>query len=903
MKQINGPFHLMVNLLKEPYSVTKIPKFSWWDRNTNSDSYQKNFEIVVTKRFHKMINSNYLYDSYWVESSNNTSVALPGLRNFLEPGELYYWRVRIKDNHGDISDFSQPEKFICTDEIDSSKLKGIWSSQYSKQRMELPKLGNIIFIRSPKFYIKKSDIDTAIVTAVSRGSETQFVQGFDLNVNGQNIGVGSARPQADYYGNPGITAVYYNDYDITRQLNDGQNVISVLAGGVDCRRAFWARLELFLTSGIKKTLLITDEKWKALDASTAFGDYGFKMRSIYFEMIAENMDMRYYPQSWESISFNDSYWPNAIMNLKPLISKDETLVPYCSENTVRVETNETTKKIVKISNQDYLLDLGKEIIGSLKVKLNSDVEQRIDVFMGEQLNDDGHVRHHLAAGPDYVENWTLSKGTNQFTTFQVKNFRYVEIVGFQGEINPNDIKGWAIEQPFNVDESNFNSDNDLLNREYELSKYSIKATNQDIFVDSQARERRAYEGDLLVNGLASYAVSSSYSLARHSLDYLIDNPTWPEDYKLFNVEMAWLDYLYTGNDDELRNRYSALKYKFNRGKNSESFDGASQDFKGSLKNIKGVDNFDESVGLVTNNGLVDWPITERDGFVEGKYNTPFNAIFYGVYLIMGKIAKVTDHFNDAKFYTNRAKIIKAQLINRLYDKKNGKFFDSLNADLSINRHSSHHSSAYALCYGVYDNQEMSDRLAQFVANNGEFIGSIYFVYFMLKGLVDSGHVDKAIELLVNSDNKKNAKTFAAILDQLHATISPETWSNYYKPNLTLSHPWGAVPGLIIVKGILGINPTKAGFNEFIVRIFPGPFNQFSAIVPSAKGLIEIAYVHNTDSTLLKVGIPMNSRAVVELPKISPKIVIKDVNGKYLNDHDVSGNKFGLPSGKYVVFIK
>ncbi|EGF48052.1 alpha-L-rhamnosidase, partial [Lacticaseibacillus rhamnosus MTCC 5462] len=28
--------------------------------------------------------------------------------------------------------------------------------------------------------------------------------------------------------------------------------------------------------------------------------------------------------------------------------------------------------------------------------------------------------------------------------------------------------------------------------------------------------------------------------------------TWPEDYKLFAIEMAWLDYLYTGDDDYCR---------------------------------------------------------------------------------------------------------------------------------------------------------------------------------------------------------------------------------------------------------------------------------------------------------------------------------------------------------------
>lgn len=93
--------------------------------------------------------------------------------------------------------------------------------------------------------------------------------------------------------------------------------------------------------------------------------------------------------------------------------------------------------------------------------------------MGEQLNEDGHVRHEMACGPDYIENWTLVKGQNQFTTLQMKNFRYVELLGFEGDLPLDAINGWALQQAFPDNESQFDSDSELLNREYELSKYTI----------------------------------------------------------------------------------------------------------------------------------------------------------------------------------------------------------------------------------------------------------------------------------------------------------------------------------------------------------------------------------------------------------------------------------------------
>lgn len=871
------PTHLNVNLLDFSYNVRKHPRFSWWDHSSRTGSTQTAFEIVISKRLHELANKDYLFDSKWVASSENSSVVLPQLAQILEPGKLYYWQVRIKDNFSRVSDFSQPNKFVCVPEKLCGENRGIWSNDSKENGQEIPHIGNVVFMRSPEFDLAKMDIDTAILTAFSRGNEPVLTQGFDLYVNGTSVGVGSARPQARYQGTE-KTAIYYNCYDVTDEIEE-KNVISVLATGQSEQRAFWAKLEIYLNNGENKTVIVTDENWKSLDGSNAFGDYGVRMRSLYFGMVSENVNMNYYPQDWASLDYNDHSWKMAKYNSKELLNTNDILCPYGSENSRRIIRNDPNKMITKLGSQNYVIDLGKEIIGSLRVKIHSLQAQRINIAMGEQLNSDGHVRHHLACGPDYLENWTLIAGDNDFETLQMKNFRYIEVTGFSGRLSSDNFEGWAIAQPFDEDEGLFHSDNVLLNREYELSKYTIEATNQDVYVDSQARERKPYEGDLLVNGNTSYVLSSHYSLARHSIDYLLDDPTWPEDYKLFNVEMAWQDYLYTNDQDLLDRRYAILKKKFNRGQDDS-------------------DNFDEKVGLVTGNGLVDWPIRERDGFIEGKYNTPFNAIYYGVYQIMSQIANVTGHLEDSTFYKNRAMTIRRQMIHYLYDKELGVFYDSLDQDLNANKHAAHHSSAYALCYGMYDDQAMADKLSHFVANDGQFIGSVYFIYFMLKGLIDAGHSEEALRLLTNPDNRKDQKTFAAILDNLKATIAPEAWSNYYKPNLTLSHPWGATPGLTIVQGIMGIVPLKPGFDLFRLRIQPGKLNQINVTTPSSKGIIQASF--NTEEGRNKIGVnvPMNSKVQVELPKESQLLEISD--GEKKVQVSLQENHFILPSGNFCI---
>ena len=75
------------------------------------------------------------------------------------------------------------------------------------------------------------------------------------------------------------------------------------------------------------------------------------------------------------------------------------------------------------------------------------------------MNDDGTVRHKLAAGPDYTDHWTLKEGEQSFETITMKNFRYVEIVGFEGTIEEDDIMGWAMHQEFDEEHSDFVSSN------------------------------------------------------------------------------------------------------------------------------------------------------------------------------------------------------------------------------------------------------------------------------------------------------------------------------------------------------------------------------------------------------------------------------------------------------------
>lgn len=755
---------------------------------------------------------------------------------------------------------------------------------------KLTELSNFSFFRSPRLTVDKETVDKAIVSIASRGTAMDRGIIADIFMNGQCLGAGSARELANvgsYGGTSSYTQVYYNSYDVTDILGYGdENVISVIGNCRDSNRGILVQMTVFYNDGSKEILTnsgVEGSGWKTLDGTNAFGDKGDGITTGYVTLLHENINANEYPAGWNEVDFDDSEWAPAQVNTAVADVTSGTsgrvLYPYSSENPLRVETNEETKKVYVNDSGNVVVDLGKEIIGGMRIGLETASEQKVTVHMGEEMNDDGTVKWQLTAVPKYEDVWTLAAGENCFDTVTMRNFRYVEFIGLDAATqqnlvdNPDSVTGWAIQQEFDESESSYEATDGseaavLMNRLYELCKYTIQATNQDVFVDSQARERAPYEGDLLVNSNTSYAVSGNYSLARHSNEWLMDNETWPNDYRIFSVEMTYWDYIYTGNIDSLKENYSALKRKL----------------------TAEVEYEDAATGLIRANGsqagnsaIIDWPTSERDGYQGSYYDVVFNAEYVGIYKLMATLSTALGEMEDAAYYTEKSEKLKETLLTYAYDEANGCFYDSLDQSLQATKHSSTHATAYALTYGVFENQAMADDMCEFVYNQckEEFKGSVYVTYFILKGLYVGNHGEYAEALMTNPKVGENVKTFASLLDDLNCTITPEAWGHQWKGNMTLSHPWGASPGCSIVQGTFGILPTKAGFEEFDIKLQPGEIDSAEVKAPTVKGTVEASYTNaGTENGIeATVTIPVNTKAKVYMPVTNKNLGYLLVDGE------------------------
>ncbi len=847
-----------------------------------------------------------------VWSQGNLTAGVFGYRTGgRESGTVDNIRVTSLDDNSVIyqSEFDEVDEHFPGFKVKDGKLEIPTSFYRCYFTGKVTNLANYAFFRSPKLSITPKKVEKAVISLATCGSSSDRGMMADLYLNGVCLGVGSAREVnrvGSFAETSDYTKVFYNAFDATPYLQEGENVIGVAANCRDAARGVLVQMTLFYKDGTSEILTnssVENSGWKALDGSKAFSDIGDAIQTGYVAVLYDNVNMKEYPMDWYQVSYDDGGWDNALYNQAVADTTEGTegrvLTPYCSENTLRLAEKLAGKTLYQTQQNTLILDLGKEIIGGLKVNWNLPEDATVTVRRGEELNKDGSVKYKLTAAPTYEDVWQLQKGENRFETLTMRTFRYVEFVGLSGEVmtsllsQADGISGWAMEQAFDSSLSAFEATDGsdaaaLMNRLYELCKYTIKATNQDVFVDSQARERAPYEGDLLVNANTSYSVSDDYSLARHSNEWLIDNPTWPNDYSIFMVEMAYYDLLYTGDTRSIETYYEALKKKLT---------------------VK-VEQQDAATGLVEvkesqagKTAIIDWPLSERDGYKGSAYDVVLNAEYVGIYRYMATIARTLGQEEDAVYYEGLSDKLKQTLITYAYNKEGGCFYDSLSKDLKATNHSSVHATAYALAYGVFDSQKMADQMCEYVYNRckDEFVGSVYMSYFILKGLYKGNHGEMAEALMTIPTVGENVKTFASLLDNLNCTITPEAWGHKHKNNMTLSHPWGASPGCSIVQGMFGITPTTPGFYTFDIKLQPGEIGSASVTAPCVQGSISASYSQVENGLLVAVTVPANTKATLWLP--AEKQGELTVNGTLATgEFDGQHMKVTLGSGSYTVLL-
>ncbi len=301
------------------------------------------------------------------------------------------------------------------------------------------------------------------------------------------------------------------------------------------------------------------------------------------------------------------------------------------------------------------------------------------------------------------------------------------------------------------------------------------------------------------------------------------------------VFMAHADYMQTGDTEWLASRYQSLKGR-------------------TLIERAGEDGLIRSNDhQIKRSDIVDWPHTERDGYVFTRTNTVVNAFHIQAIKQMAFLASALGKADEANEFNERAKRTHARFQEVLFDEERGIYRDGIGTD-----HASHHANFFPLAFGLVPDDK-KDGVLEFLRGKGMDC-SVYASQYLLEGLFENGAEDKAIEL-ITADNDRSWKHMV----ESGTTITWEAWDQKYKPNQDWNHAWGAAPANLFPRFIIGVQPLEPGWEKASIRPFPGPLASAQGKVPSLKGPIMVEWEQSVSEFVISIALPEGVPAKVDLP--------------------------------------
>ena len=412
--------------------------FGWASTSTERGVKQRAYQIRVGTR----PEGDDVWNSGRVASARQVHIALPD-SIVPAPATRYHWQVRIWDQAGRVSDWSENAWF----ETGLAGAAG-WSGAMWV-RPSPPATSSVAGPSSGKS--APAEVQTSLpllrgeftaragVASVRLYASAQGL--YEASVNGRRVG--------DHYLAPGWTdynkRIQHQTYDITTLVRPGINVVgAALADGwfrgkvglnwtavYGTDPAFIAKVKIDYEDG-SVDWFGTDGDWRAAAGPFVRGDL----------QDGETYDAARAQPGWNAPGFDASAWRRVAL----ADDVSDRLVPQPDE-PVRVLELLPARSRAEVQPGTWVYDLGQNMVGVVRVVLRGAPGQTITLRHAEDI-----YRTGPRAGQIYTENLRTAAATDRYTfaaeevvtyqpTFTQHGFRYVEITGVQSPPEIGEVQG------------------------------------------------------------------------------------------------------------------------------------------------------------------------------------------------------------------------------------------------------------------------------------------------------------------------------------------------------------------------------------------------------------------------------------------------------------------------------
>ncbi|EGK01255.1 family 78 glycoside hydrolase catalytic domain [Dysgonomonas gadei] len=877
--------NLLCDYMEEPLSIESVtPLLKWQLSSDKRAKSQSAYRILVSSDISLLEKDQSDYwDSGKVQSSGSI-IRYKGIP--LNSKAQVYWKVMVWDETGIPSGWSD----IATWTMGLLQPSD-WKAKWIGQRVDQFADSTQIF---PAPYLRK---EFAVAKAVKKA--IAYISGlgfYEMYINGEKIGDQVLSPAVTnydrrslknllyHYDDQSTQRVFYNTFDVTKNLKTENNAIGVILGNG------WYNqrdriVEGYMWYDVPKMILQLEIEYKDGTRETIVSDKSWRVTTgpLVHDAIftGEVYDARLDLGAWNRKAYEDKTWQPALEVRPPSGKLMAQTVPY----TKVMRTVDTTLK--NSGDSIYTFTLPETISGwcSINVKGNKGDTLKLR-FITEEGYDYGQIDTYILKGGN-SETWEPK--------FTWHTFRRIEIAAKDISISERSVTVKSIYT--DVDNTgSFECSNELFNRIHRAWVRTMHANFKGIISSDPHRERLAYTGD---GQVISESLLYSFDMTRFLSKFIDDmddaqnkntgyvphtapfsggggGPAWGSAY----VIIPWAYFCHYGDISILQKHYSGMKQ-----------------WVGYLQT-----RTDER-GLVVREEPMGWCL--------GDWCTPYNrieiptefvntAFFYHTASTMANVAKVLGKSDDEAAFASLAETIKCNFNKAFYDPSTSHYWKGKQG-----------ADAYALAFGLVPEDKRDNVLAAMLKHlesiNYHFDTGIFGTPLTLKALTENGREDTAYKLM----NQKDFTGYGYLMDDKNSTLW-ETWDGGGDdPNGSgHCHPMFGSVVAWFYNSLAGIKPDKLnpGMKHFYIE--PKPVQDLRYCKASYNSLygkiISDWSVDKEENFCLKVLIPVNTTATIRFPRWGKNIVfeseipLEEVSGITVDKKNP--NQITVPSGSYYFIV-
>ncbi|MDB6079253.1 MAG: Alfa-L-rhamnosidase [Akkermansiaceae bacterium] len=755
---------------------------------------------------------------------------------------------------------------------------------------DLAQANNLPYVR--KSFTLTKPVRSATLYATALGL-------YELQLNGTRVGDHTLAPEWTDY----TKRLNYQAYDVTGQLASGANVLGAqvangyYSGKVGSLFQYWggssglmAQLEVTYQDGSTEKI-VTDGTWKMAQSPILATDV----------QVGEDYDARKEVAGWSTAAVSDADWT-------PVILRGEAQRPISGQRMepVRQLMEITPQTVSQPAPGKWTFNMGQNMVGVLRLKVNAPAGTRITLRHGERLNTGG-AGSDGPAGTVYTANLRtavaidtyICKGTGDeiwTPKFTFHGFQYVELTGLATQPGLDAVTGIVFASD-TAETGDFACSDGSINQLMSNIKWGQRGNYLSVPTDCPQRdERLGWTGDAQV-----FVKTATYNadIAAFHTKWLADltddqlttgavpdvapqvtvsygTPAWADAV----VICPWTIYQAYGDKQILANNYAAMKswiaYCKTNSLNSIRDRGRGSDYGDWL-----------SIGVDTDKELI--------GTAYYAYSTR----------LVAKAAAALGNTADAATYEALFQTIKTAFNNKYVNQTTGVF----------NTTATNTQCAYAMALKF---ELLSDALKPKVATllendviaKGNHLSTGFVgVSYLLPALTGGGKNETAYELLTQD-------TFPSWLFSVRngATTIWERWdgwtpdAGFQTPAMnSFNHYSLGSCGEWLYSSVAGIDQEadSAGYKKIVIRPQPGgTMSSAAGSFVSMNGLIESSWRKYTGGFVLNTTIPANTTATIYVPAgsvdevMESGVPVAQVEGITALGMEGGAAKFAVGAGRY-----